>query len=81
MSDNKYIKVEHVVDTEDYQKPSVVVFSNNFPKVEELNDSDVTTWEMYGNKDKRVKDDKLLLGENEKISYEGKCKTNQNLSE
>jgi hypothetical protein len=81
MSDHKYINIEYIKDTEDTQKPSIVVFPNNFPKLDELNDHDVTKWGYYSNKDKKMKDDKLLLGENEKISYEGRSKTLNNMSE
>jgi hypothetical protein len=81
MSDNKYIRAEHLNENEDYNNPSIIVFPNNFPKIDHLNDSENITWGMYSNKDKRMKEDKLLLGENEKISYEGKAKTINNLSE
>jgi hypothetical protein len=82
MSDKPFFKVDYIKDTSnDNQKPSIVVFPNNFPKLEELNDSEKTKWGYYSNKDKKQKDDKLLLGENEKVSYEGKSKTQNNMSE
>jgi hypothetical protein len=80
MSDNKYMKVEHIKQTE--EKPSIVVFPCNFPKIGNLNDTNKTSWLLDENQGRTKKGDKHLHGENEKISYQGKSRTiNNNLSE
>jgi hypothetical protein len=80
MSD-KYMKSVYMDEAGDSQKPNIMVFPNNFPNLEEINDADSTKWMYFQNKDKKFKEDKMLLGENEKISYEGKSKMNNNMSE
>jgi len=53
----------------------IVTFPNNFPKNEILNnDSEVVKWTLCENKSHQVKDDKLLIGESEKLFFEGKSR-------
>ena len=79
MTENKYIQIEYDNEKhDDVNKPSIVVFPQNFPKTEEL---DNFKWGLFTNKDRKIKDDKMLVGENEKISYESRSRTQNNISE
>ena len=77
---DKYIHIEYNSEKqEEFTNPSLAVFSQNFPKLEEINKG--FKWGIFTNKDKKIKDDKMLVGENDKITYESKSKTNNNNSE
>ena len=57
----------------------------NHPKLDTINDEDNSAWLLGENKDKKRKEEKILLGETNKILFDGKTKlqtnTNSNLSE
>jgi len=61
--------------------PSLVLFPLNHPNINQLNDSESTKWGMFQNRDKKRKDDKLLLGESTKIIFDSKTKMTKNLSD
>ena len=57
----------------------------NHPRIETINDSESSNWILGENKDKKKREEKTLLGETNKIIFEGKSKiqsiTNSHLSE
>ena len=57
----------------------------NHPKLDVINDSNNTKWTLGENKDKKKREEKILLGETNRISYDGKSKiqntANPHLSE
>lgn len=46
-----------------------------------LNDENRSDWAMFKNKDRKRTEDRLLLGQNDKIQYEGKTRMQNNVSE
>jgi hypothetical protein len=80
----KYIAVEYNSNNNnniDTINPSIVLFPQNFPNLDLINDSDTTSWCLGQNKDKKLKDDKILIGQNHKILFESKNRPSNNLSE
>jgi hypothetical protein len=56
----------------------------NHPKLEYINDPSNSTWILGENKDKKKREEKVLLGETQRIIYDSKSKlqtANPNLSE
>lgn len=79
---NKYISVEYKAEQEDeILNPSLVVFPMNFPNLNLMNNEEETSWAILQNRDKKRKEDKLLLGESNKIIYDSKTKINKNQSD
>lgn len=80
-SGKKHLSIEsiNVGDDPNLINPSLVVFPNNHPALTTLNDE--TAWALCNNRDKKRKEDKLLLGENKRILFEAKTKMQKNLSE
>ena len=77
---DKYIHIEYNSEKQDdLTKPCLAVFPQNFPNVDELNLG--FKWGYFTNKDKKIKDDKMLIGQNEKITYESKSRIQNNNSE
>ena len=61
----------------------IVTFPMNYPKLENLNNED-TNWVLGENKDKKRREEKILLGETERLLYDGRSKhqiNSNNLSE
>jgi hypothetical protein len=80
---NKYITV-HYENTQDNQEiinPSLVVFPMNHPRLEVINDEEKAQWALCQNRDKKRRDDKLLLGESNRIIFDSKTKMNKNQSD
>lgn len=81
-SNSKYISVNNNPNhNEEVLNPSLVVFPLNYPNMNNLNDEDNTKFVLCQNRDKKRKEDKLLLGESAKMIYEAKTKTGKNLSD
>ena len=59
--------------------PSLVVFPSNHPDLNSINTE--TTWAMCQNRDKKRKEDKLLLGESNRILFESKTRMQKNMSD
>ena len=55
----------------------LVTFPLNHPKLDTLND-DKTNWILGENKDKKRREEKILLGETERMLYDGKSKSQIN---
>jgi len=56
----------------------------NHPKLDIINDSNNSAWILGENKDKKKREEKVLMGETRRIIFEGKSKihaANSNLSE
>jgi hypothetical protein len=56
----------------------------NHPKLDIINKPDSAAWILGENKDKKKREEKILLGETNRIIFEGKSKlhaSNSNLSE
>lgn len=56
----------------------------NHPKLDIINNHDSAAWILGENKDKKKREEKILLGETNRIIFEGKSKlhaSNSNLSE
>jgi hypothetical protein len=87
---NKYISVSYESNQDDIVNPSLgkhifllilVVFPLNHPNLNILNDQQQNRFILCQNREKKRKEDKLLLGESSKIIYEAKTKMNKNLSD
>jgi hypothetical protein len=58
-----------------------VTFPSNFPKQELLdNENPSINWTLCENKSHYVKDDKLLVGDSEKLFFEGKSRRKEKMS-
>jgi hypothetical protein len=73
------LDIEMVEDNASLLKPSIVVFPNNHPRLEDLNQK--TEWGMFVVNDKKMKHERLLLGKNDRMYMDGKNKTFSNNSE
>ena len=82
-SKNKYIQVHYDSNIDDNSEinPSLAVFPMNHPNLNIINDEERTQWTLCQNRDKKRKDDKLLLGENNRIIFDSKTKMNKNMSD
>jgi hypothetical protein len=81
-NNNKYISVEYNLNqNEETLNPSLVVFPMNFPNLNMMNNEEQTTWAILQNRDKKRKEEKMLLGESNKIIYDSKTKINKNQSD
>ena len=80
-SNKKFLSVEHLSLGEDNNtlNPSLVVFPNNHPNLDLLNSE--TAWAFCNNRDKKRKEDKLLMGESKRIIFEAKTRMQKNLSD
>jgi hypothetical protein len=78
-SERKYIKVDYEKSDESSLSPSLVVFPSNHPNLQTLNTE--TAWALCQNRDKKRKEDKLLLGESKRIIFESKTKMQKNMSD
>lgn len=63
----------------------LVTFPLNHPNLYSINDEDNARWILGENKDKKKREEKILIGETARLFYEGKSKvqtiSNSNLSE
>jgi hypothetical protein len=82
-SKNKYIHVQYDSNIDDASEinPSLAVFPMNHPNLNIINDEERTQWTLCQNRDKKRKDDKLLLGENNRIIFDSKTKMSKNMSD
>ena len=85
MKDSKYITIENyktreLQETLETSNPSLVVFPYNHPKLECLNDETQSKWLVFENKNKKFRDEKMLLGATGTILYESKSRMEKNLS-
>lgn len=56
----------------------------NHPKLDVINDPDNSTWILGENKDKKKREEKILLGETSRVIFDGKSRmhaSNSHLSE
>jgi hypothetical protein len=78
-SERKYIQIDYDLSDETSLNPSLVVFPSNHPNLQTLNSE--TAWAHCQNRDKKRKEDKLLLGESKRIIFESKTKMQKNMSD
>jgi len=74
-----FIKMKYTQKEEGLINPSLVVFPNNHPKDEYLFSNDnLDNWVLCENKDLKRKEDKLLIGQYDRIEFDAKSKKNNN---
>ena len=81
MSDKKFMNIKYFDKIDESRiNPiirklhlNLVMFPNNFPKEDIINnEKNLVNWTLCENKSHQVKDDKLLIGDSEKLFLEGK---------
>lgn len=68
-------------ESNEKNNPFLVLFPYNFPKVLTINNSDEVQWQLGENKEKKLKNDKSLIGLSSRIQYESRSKLNLNKSD